>query len=86
MENLKTRLGNQTWIESQEEAFIKEYKELDEVVNTLAAQVYLFITLSQQFNDALQDSLIIVPEAATNESQNGKHYPDTNSSRGAEQA
>lgn len=86
LENLKNRLENQSWIDSQDEAFINEYRELNEVANTLAAQVYLLITLSQQFQDALQDSLIITPSTATNDSENGKHYPDTNSSRGAESA
>jgi hypothetical protein len=70
-ENLEKKLSDQEWVKTQDEEFVKLLTQVSNVVQNLSAQVYIFISLYQQYVQAMEQSPIFSPGAAP--SDEGEH-------------
>lgn len=71
MEKMKSKLQDKTWIDTQEPEFINLLTQYQDAINLLASQVMLFIDLLQDFQRAADQTIIIKPEDAPENAQNG---------------
>jgi hypothetical protein len=82
---LETKLSDKTWTDSQDPEFIKSLQKIRVVIESLSAQIYIFVDYFEQYYNAVANSPIFNESAAMSDSQSGEVFP-TQTSAPAEPA
>jgi hypothetical protein len=80
---LETKLADKTWTDAQEPEFIKSLDEIKGVIETLSAQIYIFVDYFEQYCNAIANTPIFNDTTARSESENGKVSPTQTSAPAA---
>jgi len=72
---LETKLADKTWTDAQEPEFVKSLEEIKGVVETLSAQIYIFVDYFEQYCNAIANTPIFNDTTARSESENGEVSP-----------
>lgn len=69
------KLADKTWTDAQEPEFVKSLEDIKSVIESLSAQIYIFVDYFEQYCNALANSPIFNDTAARSESENGEVSP-----------
>lgn len=72
---LETKLSDKTWTETQDEEFIKALEKLKDLIESLSAQIYIFVDYFEQYYTAILHSPIYAAPTATYIPENGEVSP-----------
>lgn len=72
---LETKLADKSWIETQDDEFIKSLEQLKTVIEQLSAQIYIFVDYFEQYYNAVANSPLFNDGTARSESENGEVSP-----------
>jgi hypothetical protein len=83
MQNLQTKLSDKTWTDTQEPEFINNLTQVNNIVENLSAQVFLFLNYFQQYAEAVHNSPIFAQYNFPEDQENGNLSPTQTSQDGA---
>lgn len=72
---LETKLADKTWTDAQDPEFVKSLEQIKTVIESLSAQIYIFVDYFEQYCNAVANSPIFNDTAARSESQSGEVSP-----------
>ena len=72
---LETKLADKTWIETQDPEFIKSLEKIKVVIESLSAQIYIFVDYFEQYYNAVANSPIFNESAAMSDPDSGEVSP-----------
>jgi hypothetical protein len=72
---LETKLADKTWTDAQDPEFVKSLEQIKGVIESLSAQIYIFVDYFEQYCNAVANSPIFNDTAARSESQSGEVSP-----------
>jgi archaellum component FlaF (FlaF/FlaG flagellin family) len=67
-QTIQTYLKNEEWVKSQSDDLITTLKILEETIEVMSTQIYVFIDYFQQYTQALEKSIIFTGVSATSNS------------------
>jgi hypothetical protein len=83
MQNLQTKLSDKTWTDTQEPEFVNNLTQINNIVENLSAQVFLFLNYFQQYATAISSSPVFSQYADPDVRENGNLSPTQTSQDGA---
>lgn len=78
LEILETKLKDQSWIDKQDNEFIKALESSVKSVHSLAMKTYIMAELIDKFYEAIIQLFDEENDSATSEPENGNVYPESN--------
>jgi hypothetical protein len=67
-QTIQTYLKNEEWVKSQSDDLITTLKILEETIEVMSTQIYVFIDYFQQYTQALEKSIIFTGVSAVSNS------------------
>ena len=81
--SIQQKLNDKTWCEAQDADFIKDLQQVQDMVQTMSSQIYIFVDLFQQYVASMYSSPIFSTKSAE-DTQDGKDNPTQTSSASQE--
>jgi len=72
---LETKLADKTWTDTQDPEFIKSLEKVKVVIESLSAQIYIFVDYFEQYYNAVANSPIFNESAAMSDPDSGEVSP-----------